>query len=696
MSISGPSSSLSVSAPAFALRVLLLCVAILCLVGAPVLAQGPPASGDYTTAMPSVQRVENEIKGSDPTDSLARQVAIFHYLNSYMEQIKYNRVGPRGSYTPSEAKLFDDYRMAAYKITQDYTKSHTAAETAAFNHLWGRYLFDGKFYDEWYPRLVGQLATDTKKGADAGLAQSYQRNQDRIQHGLNHPQSGGLANDPVLDPMGIFAGAQKDMENDPKTLRCLELGGTMDECEGSAISNIGKMVEGAAARLVGTDVNAGQPQNGVVLVGSYHSRTDLPEIALTWNGKAVLQKCGTLVDGTHAYTLRKSSATTQIVVDNEPSPIALIMRSDGSLSGPGNIAVKGNIIIGYHNQYNCPAGTSHFNCTTSSTPIYSPSMQRCTIRQLAPQPAPPPPPKPTGLMGQISSMIGNNPVATIYGFRVLGSYASATGMQLSFDNRYVTLDCGKAHVNAPYTIDDTTSGFIIHVQNGGGAFLLSVAPDNTLRGSGSTTVSGRLVTAIRGDDVSFTPHSESCNIGTFAPKGAQNTMRVANGPIPTVPAAYSPSTAAPATVSVAAPTATSETRAQFRVLLSSNFSGANPLAGQAVFVTRKPMDQILHELGVAVPAGATPGQAMKVLQAQCHSAQGCRAIIQGMSKYYVTATKLDTSGKATLSATAATGPYYFFAIVPASGGSLVWDVQANLAAGDNTVAFDQTNAERLR
>lgn len=86
---------------------------------------------------------------------------------------------------------------------------------------------------------------------------------------------------------------------------------------------------------------------------------------------------------------------------------------------------------------------------------------------------------------------------------------------------------------------------------------------------------------------------------------------------------------------------------------------------------------------------------MKVLQAQCHSAQGCSSVIQGMSKYYVATTKLDSSGKATLSATGVTGPYYFFAIAPESGRSVVWDVPANLAAGDNTVTFTQANSERV-
>ena len=227
------------------------------------------------------------------------------------------------------------------------------------------------------------------------------------------------------------------------------------------------------------------------------------------------------------------------------------------------------------------------------------------------------------------------------------------------------------------------------------------------------------MSGVQGQNVSFTPHSESCSVGAFEPKGKQNTMVASNRPTPVVPASYAASATSGAPVSddvVPTPnTSTSEsgsianslagagitsapsgTRAPFRVLLSSDFSGTNPLAGQAVFVSRKPMDQILWELGAAVPANATPAQAMKVLQTQCHSAQGCSAAIKGMPKYYVTTTKLDATGKATLSATAATGAYYFFAIVPDGGGSLVWDVPANLQAGDNQVAFSQRNAERVQ
>ena len=138
------------------------------------------------------------------------------------------------------------------------------------------------------------------------------------------------------------------------------------------------------------------------------------------------------------------------------------------------------------------------------------------------------------------------------------------------------------------------------------------------------------------------------------------------------------------------------TQAQLRVLLSTNFTGANPLANQAIFVTREPMNQILSELGVAVPTNSTPGQAMKALKTQCATTQGCSSVIQGLSKYYVTTSKFDPTGKAILSATAATGPYYFFAIIANGSGSLVWDVPANLAAGDNSVTFSLANSESVQ
>jgi hypothetical protein len=69
---------------------MLLAAVLLCLACSRSLL-GQAAGADYTNDLPSVERVRAEIKGSDPTDTLARQVAVFTYLQAYIDRIKYNR-----------------------------------------------------------------------------------------------------------------------------------------------------------------------------------------------------------------------------------------------------------------------------------------------------------------------------------------------------------------------------------------------------------------------------------------------------------------------------------------------------------------------------------------------------------------------------------------------------------------------------
>ena len=127
------------------------------------------ASSDYTNDLPSVERVKAEIKGSDPTDTLARQVAVFTYLESYIDRIKYNRT-VRGEYTPGEQKMMGAYRMAAYQMSQDYAKTHTAAEAQAFERLHGQYEMNSAFYKDWSTRLIGpQSAAAYKEQRPAWL-----------------------------------------------------------------------------------------------------------------------------------------------------------------------------------------------------------------------------------------------------------------------------------------------------------------------------------------------------------------------------------------------------------------------------------------------------------------------------------------------------------------------------------------------
>jgi hypothetical protein len=132
-----------------------------------------------------------------------------------------------------------------------------------------------------------------------------------------------------------------------------------------------------------------------------------------------------------------------------------------------------------------------------------------------------------------------------------------------------------------------------------------------------------------------------------------------------------------------------------RVLITSGFpANANPVAGQSVYVMRERIDDVLRKLGVPVPPNATPGKAMQTLTTACRT-MNCGPVMSGLSHYYVTAAKLDSAGKATLSAQAATGGYFFFALVRTPEGTMVWDIPSTLSAGDNNVTLSAANAELI-
>src|SRR5678816_2166298 len=152
----------------------ILLAALLCLASCSLLVLAQAPGSDYTNDLPSVERVKSEIKGSDPTDTLARQVAVFTYLQAYIDRIKSNR-SQRDPFTPGESKMWNAYRNAAYYMSQDYAKTHTPAEAQAFERLHGRYEMNSTFYQDWSKRLIGPQSAAAYKQAEAGLAAAGER-----------------------------------------------------------------------------------------------------------------------------------------------------------------------------------------------------------------------------------------------------------------------------------------------------------------------------------------------------------------------------------------------------------------------------------------------------------------------------------------------------------------------------------------
>jgi hypothetical protein len=641
------------------------------------------ASSDYTTDLPSVDRVKTEIKGSDPTDTLARQVAVFTYLQTYIDRIKYNRT-VRGPYTPGETRARAAYSLAAYQMSQDYAKSHTPDEAKAFERRHGQYEMDEAFNDDWQKRLIGPQTAAAYNGAVNSLAagQKAHNDQEMEQYkkdtAAQQAAAGGTSNDPTT----------------VTTRRCLELGGDSTACLGKGLTSgiIGLFTGGAG---LGDLMDPGR--FGVVLSGNYHTPGAPTAINFTSNS-AGINRCGDLEEVGTPYTIRKSPAGTQIALQSEPRPITLSMRPDGSLIGPGLVDITGQVIVGYHtvtttqmiNGARAAANQCNGPCQTiSRVPDYAPKTVRCSIASFAPPPPAPPAsaaPADTGIMGALTGMMGTIAPASEPGLRMAGKYSSSSDLLLDFGGDAVTLDCGQAHVKAPYTVENTPTQFLVHVQNSGGPFTLAVASDNTLRGSGSTAVNGRLVSGMNGDNVTFTPHSETCTVGTFAANTAAPSTSIAAGsPAPAAAAAS-------LVTSAAAPSPATSTG--ITLAISSSFPIANnPLAGRIVQLMSERYDIALRKVGAPISADVTPGRALQAYIANCGPPKSCPAYATAMHPYFVGKATFDSNGKATVTADVPPGSYYVFSAASGTSGALVWDLPITLKAGDNTITLTATNAE---
>ncbi|HEV7136211.1 MAG TPA: hypothetical protein VGN43_06225, partial [Steroidobacteraceae bacterium] len=179
------------------------------------------------------------MQGTDPTDTAARQVAVFEYLQVYIQRIKETR-DYRGPYSPGEQKLRTEYARAQYDLTQSYTKTHSPEEVSKFSQLEGRYSINNAL--NWIKQMEGQQAADTYRGTEASLAQSYKQHEDKMQRQMkqdNGQSGGGL----------LGGGGGGDLNADQK--RCLELGGTLNECANSMMGLVSAM--GSLLTLGATD-----------------------------------------------------------------------------------------------------------------------------------------------------------------------------------------------------------------------------------------------------------------------------------------------------------------------------------------------------------------------------------------------------------------------------------------------------------
>ena len=503
----------------------------------PLLAQATDPA--YLAGMPSVERVKAQITGADPTDTVARQVAVFNYLGEYIQRIKFNRT-VRGPFTADEQRYLNLYSLASYQLSQDYKKTHTPAEVSTFESMHNRYEVYSAL--DWVKGLVNSQAGAAYKDAEVSLAATAKKHDDEINQrndgATGKKNSGGTAeanrgsSAPGHSSIGIFGDAvdaandTSILNNDPVTnaaRRCLELGGTKAECLGdAALTSVAGIFKALAPDR--TKASKASLFSGPRIGGSYRADNGL---VLAFGQDLVVENCGRLVPDGHRYTLTLRGAETIIDVGSDPSPFRLILGPNGQMVGPGPVVINGRMITGYQ-VYNVQRRYSDGNIVPGSVhqeqvPIYAPRTERCALASLQPMPAAKAQDSSGGLFSMFfgdeqsaeSQLKSNHPVQA--GLRMAGAYAGAGGLHLDFGPSVVTLDCGEAHTLATYSVRNASGQVVITVDNRSGTLEVTLQPNNTLAGSGTLAVSGRIITGETSEDFTYRPSHQSCSIGSLTP-----------------------------------------------------------------------------------------------------------------------------------------------------------------------------------
>ena len=122
---------------------------------------------------------------------------------------------------------------------------------------------------------------------------------------------------------------------------------------------------------------------------------------------------------------------------------------------------------------------------------------------------------------QLTGSAPNNGDAIPVGLRMYGRYESKGGVNIDFEGDLATLECGRAHDAAPYSVENAAGRITIHVKNEAGPLSLSLQPDGTLSGSGNVDVAGKVLTGTQGDHMTYAHVSGRCNLGILTAKTGQ-------------------------------------------------------------------------------------------------------------------------------------------------------------------------------
>jgi hypothetical protein len=419
-------------------------------------APSPPAAAGtqqtfnpaYLKEFPTVDQIMAQVKGSSAQDTANRQLSALHTFGQMIGALAGPRVA-QNQMTSDETRIITNYFNA-------YTSFAKSAANPQDSYL-GQASFINALFQIFSMPTVQQIWLMAQ-------AQSQQ-------------QGGGTGQTPLAPT------------TDPGTLaarRCVELGGSMTQCMGTALSTGMKSLIGLSPGAM-----TGSRVTGLVMFGVYNASSGLH---FTFSdGSVDIGGCGQMVQGGHNYVVQPSGSQYQIKIDNQPQPLVLTLGAGGKIAAPAVQQITGQKIVSYFVETNLKTGAS------TRTPQYGPDTESCKV-------------------GTLSSSSAPKQFLLAPGPRLVGGYVSPGGLKIQFQDANAVIDCAQAHVMAEYDVANQAGTVTIAVKNGNAPFGLTLQSSGALTGVGSATINGKLMTAVDSDgNPILTPTSASCALGTIAP-----------------------------------------------------------------------------------------------------------------------------------------------------------------------------------
>lgn len=432
----------------------------------------------YLKEFPTVDQIMAQLKGSSAQDTANRQLSAMHVFGQMIAAMAGPRV-QQNQLTADETRIITNY----FNAYNSFAKSPANPQDS-------------------YPAQTSFITTLFSTFSMPTAHQIWLTAQAQSQQTTANGQT-PLA--PTTDPGTLAA------------RRCVELGGSMTQCMGTALSTGMQSLLGVNLSAMTSPGSSGR----LIMFGVYNAASGLH---FTFSdGSVDIGGCGLMVQGSHNYAIQPSGSQYQIKIDNQPQPLVVTLQADGKISAPAVQQITGQKIVGYFVETNRKTGAS------TRTPQYGPDTETCKLGNLTPGPASAPDQGMiadlSGAISMMGSLFGGDTDSSAPkqllldpGPRMAGTYTSAGGLKIQFQDAGAVIDCAQAHVSLQYDVSNQAGAANIAVKNGNTPFSLTLQSNGALTGAGTATINGKLMTALDGDgNPILTPTSATCAMGTLAP-----------------------------------------------------------------------------------------------------------------------------------------------------------------------------------